>query len=85
MISFWLILASVILGAVLVLASVLVGGWLVFKSKATQGERFFVQPKGEVFSIADPDNPEFPEGQVPEQNVLKRTEQFMDRLLGGKA
>ncbi len=71
-------------GALLVLLGVLVGGWLMFKGKAAQGEGFLRTPKGEVFSIPDTDGPEFPSGPgKEEQNVMKRTEKFLE-MLGGK-
>lgn len=77
----WESIALLFIGAFILLAGVMVGGWLVFKSKAQPGEGLFHVPKGEMFSIPDPNNPEFPE-EPPPENHLKRVDAFMDKFLG---
>jgi hypothetical protein len=84
MFSFWQILLLISIGAGLVLLGVVAGGWLMFKGKAAPGEGFLSTPKGEVFSITDPDNPEYPEETPAEKNVLGRAASFMSMFSGGK-
>ena len=71
---------------VVALLGVFVGAWLVFKVKmAVPGESFLGGvPKGEVYSIPDAlEAAEFPEEESKAQeNVLKRTEQFLAKLSG---
>jgi hypothetical protein len=85
MMNIWHVLILISAGVVLALICVITGGWLVFKSKAAPGEGLFKEPKGQVFSITDGlDNEEFPEGSSKaEENVLKRTKNFLDVLAGG--
>lgn len=79
----WESIALLFLGAFFVLCGVMAGGWLVFKSKAAPGEGFFKTPKGEVFTVSEaaavdqlfPDEPNH-----AEENVLKRTSQFLKTL-----
>jgi hypothetical protein len=69
----------------LALACVMVGGWLVFKSKAAPGERFIgPAPKGTVFTIPDAASAPDIADEAPDKRMLERTEQFMEKLLGGK-
>jgi hypothetical protein len=71
--------------AALVLLSVLFGGWLVFKSKASPGERLIgPAPKGTVFTIPDAASATDIADEAPDKRMLERTEQFMEKLLGGK-
>lgn len=80
----WESIALLFIGAFLLLCGVMAGGWLVFKSKAGPGEGFIRTPKGEVFTVADPAMVEdFPdEPNKAQENVLKRTGQFL-KTLGG--
>lgn len=65
----------------------LLGGWLVFRSRATQGERLFRQPRGEAFTIPDLDQAQaFPGAGEPtaeEKTMLEKTERFLN-IMGGK-
>jgi hypothetical protein len=71
--------------AALVLLSVLFGGWLVFKSKAAPGERLLgPTPKGTVFTIPHAASAPDIADEAPDKRMLERTEQFMEKLLGGK-
>jgi Tfp pilus assembly protein PilN len=64
----------------LVLIAVFLGGWLVFRSKAQPGESMILQPKGQVFTIPDADTAE----SFPEDEVQKRSAEFLTRLMGDK-
>lgn len=68
----------------LALACVIVGGWLVFKSKAAPGERLIgPAPKGQAFTIPDPESaPDVADGEQ-DKRLLERTEKFIS-MLGGK-
>jgi len=79
-------LVTLLLIVIAALACVIVGGWLVFKCKAAPGERFIgPEPKGAVFTIPDaataPDIVDEPDNK----RMMERTEQFMEKLLGGKS
>jgi len=84
--NIWQILILIGCGVVVALLGIFVGAWLVFKSKmAVPGESFFGGiPKGEVYTIPDAlEAAEFPEEESKAQeNVLKRTEQFLAKLSG---
>ena len=86
MLNIWQMLLLIGCGVIVALLSILVGAWLVFKSKmAVPGESFFGGiPKGEVYTIPDAlEAAEFPEEESKAQeNVLKRTEQFLAKLSG---
>jgi len=70
----------------LALACVFVGGWLVFRSKAAPGERLIgPAPKGTVFTIPDAANAPDIADEAPDKRMMERTEQFMEKLLGGKS
>ena len=75
-----------LLGAFLLFCGVMAGGWLVFKSKAGPGEGFIRAPKGEAFVIPGEGVVEnySEEPNKAEENVLKRSAQFMKRLGGLK-
>jgi flagellar basal body-associated protein FliL len=78
-------LVTLLVIVVLALACVIVGGWLVFKSKAAPGERFIgPAPKGTVFTIPDAASDPDIVDEAPDKRMLERTEQFMEKLLGGK-
>jgi hypothetical protein len=65
------------------LVFVVVGGWLVFRSKASPGEGFIMQPKGQAFTIPDAmDAANFPDPEPsPEElQMVKRTEEFLKGL-----
>jgi hypothetical protein len=83
--SFNQFMFSVLAAVVVALACVIIGGWLVWKCKSGPGERFIgPEPKGQVFTIADAAiAPDMVDGEQ-DQKMLKRTEQFMERMLGGK-
>lgn len=81
--QFLVTLLIVVLSA---LACVIVGGWLVFRSKASPGERLIgPAPKGTVFTIPDAANAPDIADEAPDKRMLERTEQFMEKLLGGKS
>jgi len=80
------------------LAAVVLGAWLMFRAMKLrltgQGDAggFFVEPKGEVFSVSSDmieDQGEIPTGTgeptKAEEQVLKKTERFLSVLSGGEA
>jgi hypothetical protein len=78
-------LVTLLVIVVLALACVIVGGWLVFRSKAAPGERLIgPAPKGTVFTIPDVASAPDIVDEAPDKRMLERTEQFMEKLLGGK-
>ena len=79
---------SFLMTAVTVICSVMVGAWLMFKGKsASQSEPFLRRDTTPgAYSInVDKDEPEFPDQKDSNQeHVLKRTENFLKSLGGGK-
>ena len=77
-------LLGIIAGAmVMTWVSILIGAYVMFKGKSSvPGEKFLGgAPKGQVFTIPEAvEGAEFPE---VEQNVLKKTEEFL-KVLGGR-
>ncbi len=86
MMTVWQALGLMVGGVAVAIVCILVGGWVVFKSKtAVPGQPFIGRPpKGEVFTIPDPDAEEFPEDQEAEKKILERTGEFLKKLGGGK-
>jgi hypothetical protein len=82
-----IVYCSILTGFALAAMASLFGAWLSCKIMAGKGGTlpFVPEPKGEVFTIEDTDDPPFPEekGSEAQEHILERTNKFL-QTLGGK-
>jgi len=90
MFAVWEVVIIIVVSVILSLACVLMGAFIMFRGRKTQGEGFFSEPKGDVFSIPEVEESiATPEGgrmssETEENRILANTERFLKTLAGEK-
>ena len=77
-----IILAFMFFSAFVSAGLMFLGAWVMFKGKATQGEGFIREPKGDVFRIPD-ETEDFPGGEA-EKSIIGKTNNFLKQFTGGE-
>lgn len=81
-------LVTLLIVVISALACVFVGAFIMFRGKsAIPGTSFLSgkEPKGSVFTIPDAANAPDIADEAPDKRMMERTEQFLEKLLGGKS